>query len=337
VDVHMPGMDGFTLASRIQSDRRFSKTKIIMLIGTARRSAAGRRRKLRVSAYLTKPVKQSELLDAIMNVFIPLPAKAVGSKRRARVRQTTKQVSVAANAGGKPLRILVAEDNPTNQQLMNHLLKARGHSVRLVATGREAIAAAQSRDYDAILMDVQMPSIGGLQATTAIREYERTLGRHTPIIATTAHAMSTDRDDALNAGMDAYLAKPIQAAELYNAIDRLTRAVPDISLDEERLVAGVGGNREMLRALIRIFLKDCPRMLREIRGAIDAADSIALRQAAHALKGAASNFGPNGAAETARQLEMMGREERCPEAGPAYAKLETQVSLLRMSLNKLAK
>jgi HPt (histidine-containing phosphotransfer) domain-containing protein len=148
--------------------------------------------------------------------------------------------------------------------------------------------------------------------------------------------MASDREDALRAGMDAYLSKPIRAVELYDAIEQFAGpASSRMKLDEKALVAGVGGDRKLLHAMIRIFLKDCPRMISQISSAIRSRNSDSLRSAAHALKGAAGNFGPNGAFEAARELERIGRESRLDQASPAFEKMKDELSRLRRSLTEL--
>ena len=210
--------------------------------------------------------------------------------------------------------------------------------VQLVVNGKEVLAALEQNAFDAILMDIQMPVMSGLEATSAIRRLEHNSGRHVPIIATTAHAMAADRDDALQSGMDAYLSKPIQAAELYATIERLTwSSGPATQLDEKTVIDGLGGDRKLLRDMIRIFLEDSPRTLRKIRTAIRLADNESLRSAAHSLKGAVANFGRNDAFEAARVLETIGRENRLDEAAPAFEKLKEQLSMFRRSLAALAR
>ena len=335
LDANMPDMDGFAVASRIKRNRSFSKTKIIMLTSATRRSDAERCRKLRVGAYLSKPVKQSELLDTVVNLFA----------RSTRDRRSDTAADAAApkrpgrrGSRSKRLTILVAEDNAVNQEFMNLLLKGRGYRVRLVDNGKQALDALEKYHFDAVLMDIQMPIMSGLEATTAIRDRERASGRHTPIIATTAHAMASDREEALRAGVDAYLSKPIRAVELYDAIEQLAgTGSPRMKLDEKGLIAGLGGDRKLLRAMIQIFIKDCPRMAGEIGSAIRSRNSDLLRSAAHALKGAAGNFGPNGAFDAARELEMISREGRLDQAAPAFEKLKKELSVLRQNLTELAK
>ena len=161
-----------------------------------------------ISSYLLKPVKQSELFDAI--------AAAVGIPVTADALESGDELSAAGPQ--RPLQILLAEDSLVNQRLAVGLLEKHGHSVDVVVNGREAVAAAQSRDYDLVLMDVQMPEMDGLEATEIIRMNERESGQHMPVVAMTAHAMKGDRERCLESGMDGYVAKPIRAKELFGTI-----------------------------------------------------------------------------------------------------------------------
>ena len=178
LDVMMPEMDGFTVAEQIRRDPASAPCPVLMLSSAGRPGDAALCQGLGLAAYLTKPVKQSELLDAIVNAVsrapaAPLPAGPAGESAP----------SVRA------LRILVAEDNPVNQQVVSRMLERRGHSVVMVSTGQEALDAAERSRYDVILMDVQMPEMNGLEAATRLREREARGGPRVPILAMTAHAM----------------------------------------------------------------------------------------------------------------------------------------------------
>jgi CheY-like chemotaxis protein len=184
------------------------------------------------------------------------------------------------------LKILVAEDNPTNQTLVRLLLEQRRHRVTLVPDGRGAVAKSGTVSFDLILMDVQMPEMDGFEATAAIRQRERTTGKHIPIVAMTAHAMAGDRERCLERGMDAYVSKPLRAEELLATIDRLL--APEYgrsSIDGPALVADFGHNPTVLFEVIRVFLSDAPGQAAALRAAIHAADASAIAVAAHALKG----------------------------------------------------
>jgi two-component system sensor histidine kinase/response regulator len=160
-----------------------------------------------------KPVKQSGLLETIEYVLGRTPPPVEASGAVALVKDRT------------PLRVLLAEDNLVNQRLVAMLLERRGHTVTIAANGRLAVQALERDRYDVVLMDVQMPEMGGFEATAVIREKERRAGGHIPIVALTANAMKGDSERCLSAGMDAYIAKPIRSSELFDAIESFTPAV----------------------------------------------------------------------------------------------------------------
>jgi PAS domain S-box-containing protein len=216
IDYFMPEMDGFTLAEKINKDPDLAGSTMIMLTSAAIRGDAARCRKLNISGYLIKPVKHSDLLDAIM---LALGPAAVGEGPVPLITRHTMHES------HKRLRILLAEDNIINQKVAVHMLDKSGHHVSVTNNGQEALQALKKDRYDLILMDVQMPKIGGFEATASIREKEKKTGSHIPIIAMTAHAMKGDRERCLEAGMDDYISKPLKAEELIKTIDRVISKV----------------------------------------------------------------------------------------------------------------
>ncbi|MBX3026935.1 response regulator [bacterium] len=209
IDGRMPEMDGFALAARIQEDPTLTGSTVLMLTSDDRPGDLARCRELGIAAYLVKPIRQSELLDAIVT--------ALGSPEP----RASAPPPAPRAAGGRVLRVLLAEDNQVNQRLAVRLLEKRGHQVVVVDNGRDAVATAVEQRFDLVLMDVQMPEMDGFEATAALRAAERGTGIRRPIIAMTAHAMKGDRERCLLAGMDDYLAKPIQPSELFELIDRM--------------------------------------------------------------------------------------------------------------------
>ncbi len=210
-DVHMPHMDGFELAEQIRHSPSVGGVAIMMLSSGDQAGDIARCEQLGAAGCLLKPLKQRELLDAICRALFTLDAWPAPLPQRAGSPATTLP----------PLQILLAEDSPLNQKLAIALLQKHGHQVVLAQNGHEAVAAARQNDFDLILMDVQMPLMDGLEATRRIRDRELATGRHVPIIAMTAHALKGDRERCLAAGMDGYVAKPIRAQELFEAMDRL--------------------------------------------------------------------------------------------------------------------
>jgi two-component system, sensor histidine kinase and response regulator len=222
LDAQMPGIDGFAVAGKIKHDPRLAKSVIIMLTSAGQQGDAARCRELGVNAYLSKPVRRSELLEAM---------KLVLGTRNPGVTPTLLVTVHSLRESRGKLKILLAEDNRVNQVLATRLLTKRGHQVSLAETGKLAVDMSQREPFDLILMDVQMPEMNGLEATMAIRQREKPQGRHTPIIAMTAHAMVGDKERCLDAGMDAYLTKPLQVNDLFATMERFIRpataAVPE--------------------------------------------------------------------------------------------------------------
>jgi CheY-like chemotaxis protein len=216
LDGQMPGMDGFTTAETIRQHLEYAATKIIMLTSCGSQGDCERCQKLGIQGYLLKPAKSSELFVAICAVMGRKP-DALASPPVV----TRHSVSEAR----RNLKILVAEDNKVNQRLVLRLLEKVGHSVELANNGREAVDMVDQGVFDVVLMDLQMPELGGLEATAVIREHEKRAGTHVPIYALTAHAMKDDRERCLAAGMDGYLSKPIQSQELYKLLDAVEPAL----------------------------------------------------------------------------------------------------------------
>ena len=208
LDAHMPEMDGFSVAERIQNDERYSGVTIMMLSSVDLISDVARSRAVGVHRFLVKPVASAELRAAITSAL----GTANGPDRRIGPKQCTNRPLISG------LRVLLAEDNIVNQKVVARLLEKQGCSVRIVGDGAQAVEAFASETFDVILMDVQMPHLGGLEATQMIRSKETQTGGHTPIIALTAHAMKGDREHCVAAGMDEYVSKPVNSAELLEKI-----------------------------------------------------------------------------------------------------------------------
>jgi PAS domain S-box-containing protein len=351
LDAVMPEMDGFTLVTQIKQYADLAGATIMMLSSADHQGDTNRCRALGVAKYLTKPIKQSELLDAIMDVLGTLKVNEMPDEGSV-AGGHPPSASPAAGARTVPatpscLRILLAEDNAVNQKVAVRILEKRGHCVVVANNGKEALAALKQHAFDLVLMDVQMPEMGGFEATARVRAGEQGTGRHVPIIALTAHAMTGDRERCLEAGMDAYVAKPIQPKELFQAIESLVpmpaareenvreeKPAPKL-VDRDVLLARVGGDEELLREVVEMFLGDCPRLLADIRDAIVQGDATQLQRAAHTFKGCVSNFAAQTVAEAAWQLEEAGRQRNLAEAHAAYATLENLVRQLQQVLTVL--
>jgi two-component system sensor histidine kinase/response regulator len=206
-DMHMPEMDGFSLVERIRQSPQLATATIMMLTSAGHQRDAARCRELGIAAYLLKPIRQSELREAI--------ARVLGSREQPDTTPLMTRFSVQdAPAHATSLRVLLAEDNLVNQRVGTRLLEKRGHRVVIAANGREALLALEKERFDLVFMDLQMPEIDGFAATATIREKEKGTGKHQEVIALTAHAMTGDRERCLAFGMDAYLSKPIRPQEL---------------------------------------------------------------------------------------------------------------------------
>jgi len=340
IDAQMPEMDGFVLAEHIYKDPKLADCAIILLTAPGQQRPATRAGQPQVAACLDKPVKQSDLLDAIVS--------AVGVSSRG-VASLPERRGVSRK-GRLGCRILLAEDNAVNQELAAAILRKEGHTVVAALNGREALEALENAasKFDLILMDVQMPELGGLEAAAIIREKEKTNGgTHIPIVALTAHALRGDRERCLEAGMDAYLSKPVQPEKLRKIVEDMVatsagrdRRAPGRSkteqvLDGRALLVQVDGDMRLLGKLTRLFLADCPGMLSKIRRAIVSRDPQALQPAAHALKGAIANFAARGPFEAALKLEMMGRHKELSGVEDAYLALEKEIKRLQKALAAL--
>jgi signal transduction histidine kinase/two-component SAPR family response regulator/HPt (histidine-containing phosphotransfer) domain-containing protein len=325
IDAHMPGQDGFALAQRLRPS-----AGVVMLTSGGQPGDAARCRELGV-ANLLKPVKQSDLLRAIDSALGLTPQPAA-------IREPAPQ-----RGSRRSLRVLLAEDNLVNQQLAVRLLEKMGHTAVVGGNGREAVAALARQSFHLILMDVEMPEMGGFEATGLIRADERKTGRHVPIIAMTAHALKGDRERCLAAGMDGYVSKPIQAQELRRAIESLVPSESPTSddlagdvLDAAEALDGVAGDRQLLAELVQVFAAQCPRWLAEIRDAVVRQDAAHLHRAAHTLKGAVGNFRARAAYAEAQRLETMGREGNLTAAADACTALEKEMHRLMPALTALA-
>jgi PAS domain S-box-containing protein len=325
---------------------------LVLLARAGQRGDSARCRDHGINAYLASGGDEVELLEMIR--FLRSGGSAPGDIV---TRHTLEERR-------RSLRLLLAEDNPVNQRLATVLLQKEGHHVVLAEDGEQAVAKLEEDDdFDAVLMDVQMPNMDGLEATAQIRrrEQQASTGRPgIPILAMTAHAMEGDREMCLNAGMDDYITKPLKKEELFEALARAaTRRAgrvrpggsptegdpvdeapaapkaPGGELDFDSAVTRVGGDMDLFREIAEVFLGDCPNQLARIASAIENGDADALRSSAHSLKGAVGNFGADAAWETALQLEEIGKEGRLEEAALVHDDLKRTVEQLVTALRAM--
>ncbi len=245
--------------------------------------------------------------------------------------------------GGRKLRILIVEDNAANQIVAEKLLGKQGHSVAVTGNGREALAALDRERFDLILMDIQMPEMSGLEATAAIRQREKESGGYTPIIATTASAMKEDKERCLKAGMDGYISKPIDKADLYRAIDEvagrfgaadLSGRSQDAAFDSKAALESLGGDLGLLREVAAIYLAESPKHVARIREAVKNQDAKLLEYSAHALRGTAANLLGQGVMEAASRLEEIGRTGSVAGSEEVMELLDQEVEKFQRALGE---
>jgi CheY-like chemotaxis protein/HPt (histidine-containing phosphotransfer) domain-containing protein len=313
-DAHMPEVDGFMLAGEIREKCKADGPVIMMLTSGDRPSDVGECQRLGISAYLLKPIKQSELLEAIELALGLMGARGL------QAGPAEKRPANGYPCPGRRLRVLLAEDSLVNQQLAVALLSREGHEVVVVNNGREAVAAVEKGPFDVALMDVQMPDMDGLEATAIIRRNEAARGgQRLPIIAMTAHALSGDRQRCMEAGMDGYTPKPINADELLAAIEKLTVSrggAAEVALnsngdpvDWPAALKTVRGDSRLLDTIVDTAVKEIPELLASIRAAVTGGDPQSLRRAAHTLKGSVRYFGAVRVIDLAARLENLARTE----------------------------
>jgi signal transduction histidine kinase/CheY-like chemotaxis protein len=319
LDSHMPDLDGFGVASVIAERPELAGATIMMLSSSGLEGEAARCRALGVAAHLTKPIKQSDLLEAICRTLDQNTRKTMAHSAR---------VVPAAVPLVQSMRVLVAEDNVVNQRVASGLLRKRGHDVTVVGDGQAAVAAIADGTFDVVLMDVQMPVMDGFEATAEIRAREKTSGGHLRIIAMTAHAMAGDRDRCLRAGMDGYVSKPLDPRLLCAVVEQ-EEVAPSLlppAFERHAALERLGGDSQLLSEVIQLFLVDCPLRLAAIKAAVEARNAEALCREAHGLKGAAGNLSAVSLFETAEILEELGREHRFDAAEAAWRKLSDEAT-----------
>lgn len=334
LDAQMPEINGFTLVERIKNDPMLNKATIMMLTSSSLRGDAARCRELGISAYLIKPVKKSELYEAIVCTL-----NQAKEEKKLVTRHTINEKDINGGKQGLPdkkervLNILLAEDNYINRKFAATLLEKRGWRVAAVQNGREALEALKMETFDLVLMDVQMPEMDGLEATQAIREKEKQTGGHIPIIAMTAHCMTGDKEKFLESGMDFYLAKPVKAEELYTVIenillgDSINEAAVSGSCPINLIEAlkAMDGDKLLLKELVKEMIEALPKEIKALKESISKRDEVQMQQRAHRLKGALSYFGAKNACSLAYELEQLGMENRINDAVEILMKLEEEL------------
>jgi PAS domain S-box-containing protein len=349
VDMQMPGMDGEDLGREIKASSALRDIRLVMLTSIGFRGDARRLQEIGFAAYLTKPVRQSELRDALSL------ALAGGQEWQSAPSLVTRHSLREMQRGG--MRILLAEDNITNQQVAIGILKKLGQRADAVANGAEAIRALESLPYDLVLMDVQMPELDGLEATRIIRDPSSRVRNHSiPIIAMTAHAMRGDSEACLAAGMNDYVSKPVDSQALAAALERwLPRhreapggpdsatpappsaaprpAVPPPAIfDKAGMMERFDGDQDMAREILAIFLEDLVTQMQRLRQCAVGADAPGAARQAHAIKGASSTVGGEAVRQAAESIEQASKQNDWQAIAAGVPELERQVDLLRQAI-----
>ena len=338
LDCHMPEMDGFDLAEEIRQSPHLSHATIMMLTSGGQSNDITRCRDLGIAAYVIKPIKQSDLLDSI------LTALKIDATRRVELPRE----SAVLIRRTRRLQILLAEDNEINQKLAIHHLEKQGHFVMTVPDGHEAVEALARERFDLVLMDVQMPKMGGFEATAKIRNREHANGPHIPIVAMTARAMKGDRESCLAAGMDGYVSKPIQTDQLFDEIERVvaisfearsqTKSAPleqrplAASFDLAAALNQVSNDKDLFKEIVGMFISSHPQQMLMIKSAIESEDVEALSFAAHSLKGVVGNFRADAATKAAQRIESMADRNDLLGIDSALADLQVEIDGLSRAL-----
>jgi two-component system, sensor histidine kinase and response regulator len=367
LDAQMPAMDGFAVAEAIK-DRWQSmgvSLTVMMLTSVGQLVDSKRCRELGMAVCLTKPIKQSELFDAIVDVLnvVKLPSESD------KLADETASSDESSRDGAAPVRILLAEDNPVNQRVALGILRKHHYEVTAVDNGRAALQALKKGSFDLVLMDVQMPELDGFAATAAIREAERTTGEHLPIVAMTARAMKGDREACLAAGMDAYLSKPLHSRQLFETIDKVlagrvqrggaartstsddqilfasegmkpanpSPAGKSSAIDFDSLLERVEHDGTLMAEMIELYLQTAPQLFAEIESGVRRRQPEVVQKAAHALKGALRNLSASPGAEVAQRLEAGSSDGALDSADRDLEALRRELGRLQEELSHWSK
>ena len=358
LDGRMPDIDGLALAAQIREHAELSATRLILLSSGDRPGDLNQARQLGIGAYLLKPLQQRELIETIVRVM-----GHQGDQQGLLTSPAVVQSSVPDGLVGVPLRILVAEDNVFNRDLLEHILTRLGLSAAMAVDGWEALALLEREPFDLLLLDLHMPKLDGFQVVGAIRERERTAGGHLPVIALTARSRREDRERCLQAGMDECLTKPYSTAELWATVDRVLRKEEGGNINDKCektsparsssamglidpmvLLAACGDDPAMLRKMCQRLHSLVPEDLAAVRDALHDQDTQRLREAAHKLYGTLCSFSTI-AGDQAADLEDVATRGMVEEARPFVERLNVSATeLVRLggeltveTLRKLAK
>jgi len=351
LDMHMPNMDGLQLARNIKGDSSISSVKLMMLTSAILDFDSDQMRDVGILQYLSKPARQSQLYNCLVGIL--------GNRLDSKPSPENSETLDARNKPPIDARVLVAEDNPVNQEVVLSMLELFGCSAELVENGKSAVEMAEAGEpYDIVLMDCQMPVQDGYEATTAIRKLERARSedRSIPIIALTANALEGDRERCLMAGMNDYLSKPFKQEQLYLCLERWLgdrpsnqqtadslKQMPDTQekitvkqIDEKALdairVLQRPGRPDILQKVVGLYLGNSPNLLASLKAAIENNEPEGVRAAAHSLKSSSANLGATSLAALCKLLEEMGRAGTIEGTMEKFVEVEENFALVAHEL-----
>jgi two-component system sensor histidine kinase/response regulator len=325
IDAQMPDHDGFELAAWVRVDPALAGVRLCMLTSAGQRGDAQRCRELGIAGYLTKPISRFDVLEAVSLIL--------GSEKPAGVADVVTRHTV--REARRQLKLLLAEDNPINQEVAAAMLRKRGHQVDVVGNGREAVDAVARERYDLVLMDIQMPELDGLEATQAIRASPSGTGLR--IVAITAHASPADKERCLAAGMDGYLSKPFKARDLFTTVEGWAEPAASAPAGESAARSDpvdLAGFRESLRqagveeaigGILKAFVADAPGRLDALKKAVKASDPRAIERAAHAFRSPAATIGAERLAALLQVVEVAAKEGSAEQAATKLEEVRAEV------------
>ncbi len=356
LDVQMPEMDGFDFADEVRNNRDYKDVMIMMLSSLDVHQLIERKKAIQVEKYLIKPIKQAELYSALTQLSF-LPQSPDNACKSVPTQSSVLEQNNSAQNNCQPLKILLVEDNIMNQKLALAILQNKGWQVTVANNGLEALKILDNEVYDLVLMDIQMPEMGGFEATVRIRAKEQNTGVHIPIVAMTAHTMKGDREKCLKAGMDEYVSKPIHVDKLYSVIELLTTRLEGKKqfalkqeavikttdqlhasaesnekqkppADLESVLKQMGGDKALVTEVLQVFAQDASESASILKAAVENNNSLEVMRLAHGFKGVLGNMGAKKAMDLAYALEKAGKEGRFDLIPEMFATLEKEIALL---------
>lgn len=352
IDYQMPVMDGEMLGRIIKDDPDLQKTVLVMLTSMDREVDAARMMQIGFSAYLVKPVRRSELMDALTILWEALnrgDGKGFITRHTLADFRKDRNISVAKNQPAIEVHVLVVEDNLVNQKVAVGMLENLGCQVNVANNGVEAVGMTAKHSYDLVFMDCQMPKMDGYEATAKIRLRDKK--RHTTIIAMTAHAMKGEGDRCVKAGMDGYLSKPIRLRDLQKTVKRWTvklnserkgnvinsrnsKEHPSSLFDLSRIIEALGDDMDLVKKILDVFLEDAPKQIKKLQESLSSKDKNLIKDQTHSLKGASGEIGAKRFKEIICNIELVVKEGDLNKAGDLFKELKLAYRSLKKEINQ---